>query len=455
MTSEVLAVTAHERPGRLDDGGTGMRLPTGRGPGTADIRGEADLQAVQIEGLRWTVRHAHEGSPFYRARLGRAGVDPGGIRSLEDLQRLPFTTAGDLMEGYPLPLRSVPVEDIARIHSSSGTTGRRKILCYTRKDLDDWTEYFARCLSMAGVGRGDRVQIAAGYGIWTAGAGFQAACEAVGAMAIPVGPGNLDLQCQFLADLQPTVLCSTASMALLLAEEAGRRNLRGRLRVRTVIQGAERCSDAMRRRIQELLGAEHVHDIAGMTELYGPGAGIDCRCHTGIHYWSDLFLLEILDPRTLRPVPEGKIGEMVVTTLRKEASPLIRYRTRDLTRRIPGPCPCGSPFPRHDRIQGRDDDMFIFRAVNIYPGQIEEILSGVQGVSSEYHVTLERRFGRDSMTIQVERDPAGDPRKDEQIEAELEHRIKSRILVSAEVRVADYASLPRSVGRARRVFDKR
>ncbi len=419
------------------------------------IRDGEELRKIQLEGLRWTVRHAYEGSEFYRRRLDEAGVRPEQIKTLDDIQRLPVTTANDLREGYPFPLLSVPHDRVVRIHSSSGTTGKRKILCYTRKDVEDWTSFFARCYEMAGVGPGDRVQIAVGYGLWTAGVSFQAACEAVGAMAIPVGPGNLDMQCQFLVDLQPNVICCTASMALLLAEEVERRNLRDRVRIRTVIQGSERCSEGMRRRIQELFGAEHIFDITGMTELYGPGAGIDCKRHTGIHYWADVYILEVLDPQTLKPVPEGEIGEMVVTTLRKEASPLIRYRTRDLTRAISGPCPCGSVFPRHDRILGRDDDMFIYRAVNIYPGQIDEILSEVPGVSSEYNIVLERKFGRDYMTIYVERDPAGDPLKDEQIEADIEHRIKSQIMVSAEVKVVDYASLPRSEKKSKRVFDKR
>ena len=422
---------------------------------TPPIRDGEELRRIQLEGLQWTVRHAYENSGFYRRRLDEAGVRPDQIKTLEDIQRLPVTTANDLREGYPFPLLSVPHDRVVRIHSSSGTTGKRKILCYTRKDVEDWTSFFARCYEMAGVGPGDRVQIAVGYGLWTAGVSFQAACEAVGAMAIPVGPGNLDMQCQFLVDLQPSVLCCTASMALLLAEEVERRNLRDRVRIHTVIQGSERCSEGMRRRIQELFGAEHIFDITGMTELYGPGAGIDCKEHAGIHYWADVYILEILDPQTLKPVPEGEIGEMVVTTLRKEASPLIRYRTRDLTRAISGPCPCGSVFPRHDRILGRDDDMFIYRAVNIYPGQIDEILSEVPGVSSEYNIVLERKFGRDYMTIYVERDPAGDPLKDEQIEADIEHRIKSQIMVSAEVKVVDYASLPRSEKKSKRVFDKR
>ncbi|MDW7710331.1 MAG: phenylacetate--CoA ligase [Deferrisomatales bacterium] len=419
------------------------------------FRTEEELAAHQLRGLQWTVRHAWEGSPFYRRRLEGAGVAPEGIRSLGDLRRLPFTAADDLREGYPFPLRSAPFEELVRIHSSSGTTGKRKVLCYTRKDVEDWTHFFARCYEMAGVGPGDRVQIAVGYGLWTAGVGFQAGCEAVGALAIPVGPGNLDMQCHFLVDLQPTVICCTASMALLLAEEVERRGVRDRIRVRTVIQGSERCSEAMRRRILELLGAEHLYDITGMTELYGPGAGIDCSRHEGIHYWADYYLLELLDPESLQPVAPGEIGEMVVTTLAKEGSPLIRYRTRDLTRALPEPCPCGSVLPRHDRLLGRDDDMIIFRAVNIYPGQIDELLSDVEGVSSEYTIHLETREGKDFMTVRVERDPGAPAGRERELAREIEQRIKTRVLVSAEVEVVEYGMLPRSERKSRRVYDER
>ncbi len=415
----------------------------------------ASLAESQLRGLQWTVGHAYLGSEFYRRKLDAARVGPQDIRTLEDLQRLPLTTAHDLQAGYPLPLLSVPREDLVRAHSASGTTGKRKILCYTRRDLAEWTSHLARCLEMAGVGPGDTAQIAVGFGLWTAGSGFQAACEAVGALGVPTGPGNLEMQCRLLVDLEATVLCCTPSMALLLAEEVGRRNLRERLRLRTVIQGGDRCGELTRRRIQSLLGVEHVHDLTGFTELSGPGAGVECREHRGIHYWADWYLLELLHPETLRPVAEGELGEMVVTTLTKEASPLLRYRTRNLTRLLDGPCPCGSPWPRHDRILGRDDDLFVYRAVGIYPSQIEEILSQSPGVSSEYQVVLERRYGKDLMTIRVERDPAGSPLRDEAIETEIEHRVKHQVLVSAEVEVVDYSTLPRSAGRAQRVFDRR
>jgi phenylacetate-CoA ligase len=420
------------------------------------ITTEEELRGLHLAGLQWTVKHAYEGSPFYRSRFDAAGVAPVDIRSLDDLRRLPFTTATDLRDGYPFPLRSAPFQDLVRIHSSSGTTGVRKILCYTRKDVEDWTHFFARCYEMAGVGPEDRVQICVGYGLWTAGLSFQAGCEAVGAMAVPVGPGNIDLQFQLMVDLETTVLCSTASMALLLAEEVARRGVRDRVKIRTVILGSEPCSTAMRRRILELLGAGHLYDITGMTELYGPGAGIDCVHHAGIHYWADYYLLEILSPDTLEPVPEGELGEMVVTTLRKEGAPLVRYRTRDLTRALPGRCACGSILPRHDRILGRSDDMFIFRAVNIYPSQIDAILSQVPGVSSEYNVVLESESGgRDRMIVRVERDAAGHSAQDDALAAEISGRIKAQILVTADVEVLDYGSLARSERKSKRLYDHR
>ncbi len=305
-------------------------------------------------------------------------MQPDGIHSLDDIQKLPFTTADDLREGYPFPLLSVPESQVVRIHASSGTTGKRKILSYTQKDIDDWTHFFARCYEMAGLTQKDRVQIAVGYGVWTAGASFQLGCEKFGAMAIPAGPGNVDMQCQFLVDLQSTVMCCTASMGLLMAEEISRRNLKNKIALKKMIFGSERSSDAMRKRIKDLLGLQDMFDIPGMTELYGPGTGLDCDKHEGVHYWADYYILEILDPENLEPVPVGEAGEMVVTTLCKEAAPLIRYRTRDLTCLIDHPCSCGNILPMHDRILGRSDDMIIFRAVNIYPGQIDQVLSTIQ-----------------------------------------------------------------------------
>lgn len=430
-------------------------------PFDAKVKSALELKNLQLEGLMWTVDHVYRGSADYRKKFDEAGVKPSDIRSLEDIRKLPFTTSADLQEGYPFPLRSVPFEKIVRIHASSGTTGKRKVLCYTAKDIEDWADMFARCYSYADCTPEDRIQIAVGYGVWTAGWGFQNGCERFGSMSIPIGPGNTDMQCQFLEDFGTTVMTCTASMGLLMAELIDGRGLRGRIPLRKMIFGSERASDAMRTRISELSGVSHdqLFDIPGMTELYGPGTGLDCRYHTGIHYWADYYILEVLDPETLEPVPEGEVGEMVVTTLRKEAAPLIRYRTRDLTRLMPGECPCGSVMPRHDRILGRSDDMFIFRAVNIYPSHIDQILSCVKEVGSEYQVILYRKDkgGKDHMTIKIERARGveGCHDTDKHIRKRIEKEIKRQIMVSCDVEVEDYGSLPRSERKTKRVFDNR
>lgn len=415
-----------------------------------------ELKDHQLKGLRWTVAHAYNGSSFYKKRLDESGVTPADVRTLDDIRSLPFTTADDLREGYPLPLLSVPESEVVRIHASSGTTGKKKVLAYTQKDIDDWLQMFARCYEMAGLTKDDRVQIAVGYGIWTAGFGFQLGCEKLGAMTIPLGPGNLDMQCQFLVDLQSTVMCCTASMALLMAEEINRRNLKDKIALKKIIYGSERSSLAMQQRIKELMGLEDMFDITGMTELYGPGTGLDCPRHEGIHYWADNYILEILDPDTLEPVPAGQVAEMVVTTLCKEAAPLIRYRTRDLTRLIDHPCSCGNILPMHDRILGRSDDMIIYRAVNIYPGQIDEVLSAVPDIGCEYQVILDRgQDGRDYMALRLECCQETDRSKFPEIAKMVAEEIKKQVMVSCEVEIVDYCSLPRSERKSQRIFDNR
>jgi phenylacetate-CoA ligase len=420
------------------------------------VKSEEELKQFQLEGLKWTVKHAFEGSGFYREKLGKAGVHPENVKSLDDIQKLPFTTVDDLKAGYPFPLLSVPMEKVVRVHASSGTTGKRKILCYTEKDIRDWSDMFARCYEIAGLAQEDRVQIAVGYGLWTAGIGFQLGCERFGATAIPVGPGNIDMHCEMMVDLQSTVFCCTASMGLLMAEEIKKRGLRGKINLRKVIYGAERHSEAMLRNIQENLGVEDTYDIPGMTELYGPGTGLECQAHEGIHYWADYYILEILHPETLKPCSPGETGEMVVTTLRKEAAPLIRYRTRDLTRLMTGRCSCGNLMPRHDRLLGRSDDMFIVRGVNVYPGQIDHLLSQIPRLGSEYQVFLERGSdGKDYMTVNVERAEGVSSADDEVLVSQLEHTINHKILVSGKVEIVDFQSLPRTERKSRRVFDNR
>ncbi|MFH0785966.1 MAG: ATP-binding cassette domain-containing protein [Pseudomonadota bacterium] len=423
---------------------------------TPSFASEGELRAHQLRGLRWTVRHTYEGSAHYRRKFEEAGVTPDDIRDLADLSKLPFTTATDLRDGYPFPLRSVPFEQLVRIHASSGTTGKRKVLCYTQKDLDDWEYFFARCYQMAGVTPLDRVQIAVGYGVWTAGVGFQAGCEKIGALAVPLGPGNIDMQIQFLLDFQSTVFCSTASMALLMAEEIHRRGIADKIAVRKIIYGSERSSRSMRSKISELFGGAELFDITGLTELYGPGTGIECGDHDCIHYWSDYFLLEIVDPQTLTPLPDGEWGEMVVTTLCKEGAPLIRYRTRDITRIIPGPCSCGSLMPRHSRIRGRSDDTIKFRGVNIYPSSIDTILSAIPGLGSEFQIHLTRDDAeRDHMRLVVERAEGVEEKRSAELSHEVVHQMKRQQLVSIDVDLVEYAALPRSERKSQRVFDNR
>lgn len=413
------------------------------------------LHEIQLEGLRWTVAQAQK-SPQYRAKFAASGAKPGDIRSLDDLRRLPLTDVEDLRQGYPLPLVCVPEEEIVRIHASSGTTGKRKILAYTRRDIETFSLQMARCYELAGLEATDRMQVAVGYGLWTAGAGFQLGSELFGMLTIPVGPGNLEMHLQLLADMEATCFGATASMALLLAEEAERAGLTERLKLRKVICGAETRSEKMRLAIERKLGLEGSYDIAGMTEMYGPGTAIDCDEHNGLHYWADLFIIEVLDPATLEPVAPGEVGEMVVTSLCKEAVPLVRYRTHDLTRLLPGPCACGLAMPRHDRILGRSDDMIIYRGVNIYPGQIVAVIGEFPELGGEYQIELERdERGMDHLTLTVERGDQIAGCEDAGLAETLAERLRTRILARMDVKIADYASLPRTFSKSKRVLDKR
>lgn len=416
---------------------------------------EEQIADIQLEGLKWTTAHAYANSPFYQARLNDVGMKPGDITSLDDLQKLPFTTADDLKNGYPMPLLSVPESDVVRIHGSSGTTGKRKILAYTQKDIDIWRDMFARCYELAGLTIEDRIQICVGYGLWTAGAGFQLGCERFGAMALPVGPGLLEIQLQMLTDLKSTCLCSTASMALLMGEEVQKQGIFEQIALKKAIFGSETHTPKMRRQFEEALGLEDSFDIIGMTELYGPGTGLECQAHDGIHYWADRYIMEILDPETLEPVAPGEVGEMVVTSLQKEASPLIRYRTHDLTRKIVGDCACGVTMPRIDKIMGRSDDMFIFRGVNIYPGQIGSVLEEFNDLSAEYKISLTRRDGLDHMAVDVERTPEANVSDNEHLAQKLSTEIRKHILVRSDVRILNPGELPRSFAKTKRVQDER
>lgn len=416
---------------------------------------EQQIHDIQLDGLKWTVKYAYEGSPAYRKKFDDAGLKPQDVTSLDDLAKLPFTTVEDLRDGYPMPLLSVPEEELVRIHASSGTTGKRKVLVYTQKDVDVWKGMMARCYELAGLTRLDRVQICVGYGLWTAGAGFQLGCEHFGATALPVGPGNLDIQMQLIKDMGTTCLCSTASMALLLGEEIEKQGIRDSIKLEKCIFGAEAHTPKMRKRFEDLLGLKHSFDITGMTELYGPGAGLECTAHDGVHYWADKYILEILDPATGQPVAPGEIGEMVVTSLEKEAAPMIRYRTHDLTRLIPGTCACGVTMPRHEKILGRSDDMIIFRGVNIYPGQIADVLHKFPDTGSEYQILLTRSGGRDSMRIKVERAKDAQADCDTELSKSVSDALHKQLMARASVDIVDFGSLPRSFAKTKRVIDDR
>lgn len=386
---------------------------------------------------------------FYQRKLEGIHVDQ--IQSQEDFETLPFTWKGDLREAYPLGLQAVPDEEIIRIHSSSGTTGTPVIIPYTRQDVEDWTEMFKRCYETAGITNLDRIQITPGYGLWTAGIGFQNGAERLGAMVIPIGPGNTDKQLRMMMDMKSTVLCATSSYALLLAEEIAKRGIGNRIHLRKGVIGSERWGEKMRNRIANELGVQ-LYDIYGLTEVYGPGIGISCDHACGIHVWTDYLYFEVVDPKTGKNVPDGEIGELVITTLHKQGAPLIRYRTHDLTRVIPGECPCGCPFPRIDTILGRTDDMVKVKGVNIFPSQIEELLTGIEGASSEYQFMLDHMNGKDICTLFVE---ANDGANRYELEIELQNAFKSKIGISVNVKPVSIGELPRSEKKSTRVFDNR
>ena len=404
-----------------------------------------------FEQLKKALNYAATNSPFYRQLLADHQISVDDIQSMEDFQRLPFSDKYDLRRAYPLGLQAVPDEEVVRVHSSSGTTGKAIIIPYTAKDVDDWATMFARCYATAGITRKDRIQITPGYGLWTAGIGFQAGCEKLGAMAVPVGPGNTDKQLQLMVDLHSTVLCATSSYALLLAEEVKKRKLGDQISLRKGIIGSERWGDLMRKRIATELNIE-LFDIYGLTEVYGPGIAVDCPAHNGMHYWSDYLYLEVIDPVTGQNLPDGQIGELVITTLCKEAAPLVRYRTHDLTRIIPGKCSCGCEYPRIDRILGRTDDMIKVKGVNIYPGQIEDTLKLVPGLSSEYQIILEHVSGRDRMTLRVESVRGASK---EAVSAAVISTFKAKIGIKIDCEVLELGELPRSEKKSRRVFDNR
>ncbi|WP_283170181.1 phenylacetate--CoA ligase family protein [Curtanaerobium respiraculi] len=410
-----------------------------------------EMKPQQFEAIKKQLSGLKARSPFYAKKF--EGIDLDDVRTQADFEKLPFSDKADLRHAYPLGLAAVPEEKIVRIHSSSGTTGTPVIIPYTKKDVDDWAVQFARCYEFAGVTDRDRVHITPGYGLWTAGIGFQTGCELLGAMAVPLGPGNTEKQLQMMQDMQSTVLCATSSYALLLAEEIERRGIQDKIKLRKLIFGSERSGEKTRKRIRDILGVE-MYDIFGLTEVYGPGIGISCKYNTGMHIWSDYIYVEVIDPETGETVPDGTSGEIVLTTLRKEGAPLIRFRTHDLSRLIPGECACGhNEHPRIDTVTGRSDDMMKIHGVNVFPSQIEEILAAFDGASSEYQIRLSHFDGRDTMRLYVE---AVDGSVDfHNLGLDIAREVKGRIGFTPLVKVVEYGLLPRSEKKSKRVFDER
>lgn len=395
------------------------------------------------------VRRVAKASPMYVKKYRDIPVNT--LMTKEQFETLPFTTKHDLRDEYPMGMLAVPNDEIVRVHSSSGTTGVPVILPYSSQDVEDWAIMMERCYQFAGVTSSDRVQITPGFGLWTAGLGFQAGAERMGAMVIPTGSGNTDRQLQLMKDLRASVLIGTSSYGLLLAEEVERRGMRNEISLKKGIFGSERWGDRIRDRIYQTLNIEFF-DIYGLTEIYGPGIAIDCSEHNGMHYFNDYIYCEIIDPASGKVLPDGEEGELVITTFRKEAAPLIRFRTRDITRIVPGSCRCGSPFPRLDRIVGRSDDMIKVKGTNIYPAQIEEILRNIEGFSSEYRIILDNEDLRDRMIVQAESEIGTDR---EALGEELSRACKSGLGIRVIPEVAEVGFLPRSEKKTQRVIDNR
>ena len=409
------------------------------------------ISEKQLELVDKQIKRIIASGNYYSEVYKKAGIT--GVSSPEEFEKIPFTDKADLRNAYPLGIQAVPDEEVVRIHSSSGTTSKPVIIPYTAKDVEDWATMFARCYEIAGITSKDWIQITPGYGLWTAGIGFQAGCEKLGAMAIPMGPGNTDKQIQMMIDLESTVICATSSYALLLAEEINKRGLKDKIKLKKGVIGSERWSEAKRRYIANELGIE-LYDIYGLTEIYGPGIGINCPNQTGMHIFDDFLYTEIIDPVTGEVLPDGEEGEIVITTLVKEGAPLIRFRTHDLSKIIPGECGCKRHYPRLDTIIGRSDDMFKVHGVNMFPSQVEEILGLVDGVSSEYKIDIAHDESKNKDIIMVTTEAEG--RVDFAATAEeIKRLFKSRLNVTPKVSIVSINTLPRSEKKTKRVFDHR
>lgn len=404
---------------------------------------EEGLRAIQLERLQKTVRHCMN-SPFYQKKFQELSLSPEDIKTLDDISKLPFTSKEDLRENYPFGLACVPLKDCVRLHSSSGTTGNPTVVLHTQKDLDEWANAVARCLWMVGSRPEDVFQNSAGYGMFTAGLGFQYGAEKVGMLTVPAAAGNTIRQIKFIKDFGTSVLHAIPSYASRIYEVMKDEGVDPRkdTKLRVLCIGAEPHSEEQRQRIEQNLGVK-AYNSYGISEMMGPGVAFECQEQNGLHIWEDYFIVEIIDPVTLKPVPDGELGELVITTINREAMPLLRYRTRDLTRILPGECPCGRHHKRLARLQGRSDDMMILKGVNIFPIQIEKILLGFKELSTDYLITLETVDSNDIMTIEVELNQlfTDDYNRLKSLEREITRQLKDEILITPRVKLVPKGSL--------------
>jgi len=417
-----------------------------------------DLEQLQLERLQSTLYRVGTHVPFYKKKFDQLKFNYDGIRSLDDLRRLPFTEKQDLRDNYPYGLFAVPLRDVVRLHASSGTSGQATVVGYTRNDIKTWSSLVARVITAAGVTKNDVIQIAFGYGLFTGGFGLHYGAELIGTSVIPISAGNTKRQIQIMQDFKTTALVCTPSYSLILADTMMEMGINPNgLSLRYGLFGGEPWSEGMRKEINQKLGIIAT-DNYGLSEVMGPGVSGECLQCNGLHINEDHFLLEVLDPVTLEPVPDGEIGELVITTLTREAFPMIRYRTRDLTRFIPEPCPCGRNMKRMQRVMGRSDDMLIIKGVNVFPVQIEKVLFEVEGVEPHYQIVVERENHADKITVLVEVMESiffDQMKKQREVVERIKGRLASELGIGVEVKLVEEKTLERSAGKAKRVIDKR
>jgi phenylacetate-CoA ligase len=417
------------------------------------------IESLQLKRLQRTLERVHATVPFYRRSFTEAGVTPGMVKSLDDLRRLPFTLKQDMRDNYPYGLFAVPLEQIVRIHASSGTTGKPTVVGYTRRDIEMWAELMARSFAAAGAHRGDVIHNAYGYGLFTGGLGAHYGAERLGASVIPMSGGNTRKQIMIMQDFGSTVLTCTPSYSLFLAEAAAEEGVDIRqLKLKVGIFGAEPWSEQMRAEIEEKLNLKAI-DIYGLSEILGPGVGIECiEAQKGLHIWEDHFIPEIIDPDSGEVLPPGEQGELVITTITKEGIPMIRYRTRDITRLIPEPCICGRTHMRLERMSGRSDDMLIIRGVNVFPSQIESVLFNIDGVEPHYQLVIDREENLDTLEVQVEVNEqtfSDEVKILQDLTGRIRKEIKDLLGITCKVRLVEPKSIARSEGKAQRVLDRR